>query len=728
MKIQNLKKHTFILLALFCLLISIMLMSSNLENNYITFAADEQENYSVKIDLPNGTILWLGNNGFSANASTVLSKGFAMNFNEIRKSFVKKGGYQEGKIFEDFYSNGEIFGWTFDTVPDLSSFKSNDGVIHIEAKYKDEMHTIQYYVDDELYSTYTGKINTNISVKKPVRYGNKFTQWTEKNTNQVFNYSLMPDLTPNEEKNGLKQVEANWTEKLSTIAFDSMGGSQCANKTNVKFGSKLENMPTPTRTGYSFDGWYADKEYKGKKYTTGSIWDQDILGNDNPNIKLYARWLPITYMIKFNTNGGNTINSQPYTIEKEISSLPTPTRSGYVFVGWRLNGEFITSISKGNVGNKDLVAVWSITRMANTWTNTKLQDQMLVLSFRNFTSVNVNRVYYISEKVEKLTLLGIKDKTFRNIRFEIENRTTPITIELNQFQFCAQDDQNAIYAQDATSASIKKINESYCMEIAGNSVLNLNAIGKCFIGGGTRNSYVLSDGVYPNKFCSAIVCANINLHNEKQGDVLVISGGNGADGITSDEKTEGFGASQKRDGKPGGSAIWACRLNIDCYGLLISGGTGGNGAVGVTGATGARGASTGHTQGYDGGNGSEGGAGGAGRYAFNVSRSINISESSTIIAMGGNGGNGGKGGTGGTGGKGRVLGKGGNGGNGGTGGNKGLGYNVINSTPTVTGKIGISIDGKDGKPGEGGEGGAGGAGAISTVKSGNPGQKGESGT
>jgi len=208
--------------------------------------------------------------------------------------------------------------------------------------------------------------------------------------------------------------------------------------------------------------------------------------------------------------------------------------------------------------------------MANTWTNTKLQDQMLVLSFRNFTSVNVNRVYYISEKVEKLTLLGIKDKTFRNIRFEIENRTTPITIELNQFQFCAQDDQNAIYAQDATSASIKKINESYCMEIAGNSVLNLNAIGKCFIGGGTRNSYVLSDGVYPNKFCSAIVCANINLHNEKQGDVLVISGGNGADGITSDEKTEGFGASKKRDGKPGGSAIWACRLNIDCYGLLIS--------------------------------------------------------------------------------------------------------------------------------------------------------------
>jgi len=47
---------------------------------------------------------------------------------------------------------------------------------------------------------------------------------------------------------------ADWTPNTYTVSFDSNGGSSLSSKT-VTMGSTYGPMPTPTRPGYTFDGW-----------------------------------------------------------------------------------------------------------------------------------------------------------------------------------------------------------------------------------------------------------------------------------------------------------------------------------------------------------------------------------------------------------------------------------------------------------------------------------------
>ena len=53
---------------------------------------------------------------------------------------------------------------------------------------------------------------------------------------------------------------------------------------------------------------------------------------------IYAKWIPISYTITFNTNGGSDQDALPYTVETETFKLPTrTTKAGYTLVGWYID-------------------------------------------------------------------------------------------------------------------------------------------------------------------------------------------------------------------------------------------------------------------------------------------------------------------------------------------------------------------------------------------------------
>lgn len=59
-----------------------------------------------------------------------------------------------------------------------------------------------------------------------------------------------------------------------------------------------------TRTGYLFNGWNTNANGTGTPYANkASV--KNLTSTNNSTITLYAQWRPITYTIKFNTNGGN---------------------------------------------------------------------------------------------------------------------------------------------------------------------------------------------------------------------------------------------------------------------------------------------------------------------------------------------------------------------------------------------------------------------------------------
>ena len=117
-------------------------------------------------------------------------------------------------------------------------------------------------------------------------------------------------------------------------------------------------LPTPTREGYAFGGWYNNANLTGEKIT-------QIAKGSAGNITLYAKWLQL-YTITYNLNGGenNTNNPTSYTVETETITLADPTKDDKnSFLGWyNDSGEVITEIKPSETAaNITVTARWRTT-------------------------------------------------------------------------------------------------------------------------------------------------------------------------------------------------------------------------------------------------------------------------------------------------------------------------------------------------------------------------------
>ena len=105
------------------------------------------------------------------------------------------------------------------------------------------------------------------------------------------------------------------------------------------------------KEGYDFDGWTGTDLYVP---TT----QPDIPRGSIGNMLFTANFTPIVYEITYDLGEGtnNTANPASYTVESETISLLAPSREGYDFMGWLLDGEPVTEIQAGSSGNKTLTA------------------------------------------------------------------------------------------------------------------------------------------------------------------------------------------------------------------------------------------------------------------------------------------------------------------------------------------------------------------------------------
>lgn len=211
-------------------------------------------------------------------------------------------------------------------------------------------------------------------------------------------------------------------EEIYEIEYVLDGGINHPNNPTSYTDSDLPvGLNNPSKTGYTFDGWYLDAECTGDKITeldasmSGKVtlyakWivtkytiDYQLDGGlnhpDNPqgydmltlpielleptkedhqflgwylndqlvdklevglegDIILYAKWEQIAYFITFELDGGVCDNLPTKYFIDEITLLPVPTKEGFKFLGWYFNDEKITAIEKGTTGNIVLSAKW----------------------------------------------------------------------------------------------------------------------------------------------------------------------------------------------------------------------------------------------------------------------------------------------------------------------------------------------------------------------------------
>jgi len=118
------------------------------------------------------------------------------------------------------------------------------------------------------------------------------------------------------------------------VTFNSQGGSSVAKMTFKKGEScVIETSPVSIRAGYTFSGWFANKQFTGSAvsfpYTVTA------------NITLYAKWVadtPLaTYNVTFNSMGGSSVAALAKVAS--IAASPQTNKDNHNFLGWFLNEE-----------------------------------------------------------------------------------------------------------------------------------------------------------------------------------------------------------------------------------------------------------------------------------------------------------------------------------------------------------------------------------------------------
>ena len=164
-------------------------------------------------------------------------------------------------------------------------------------------------------------------------------------------------------------LTVQWTAPTYTVTLHANGGSVSPDSMTTGADGKLASLPTPTRSSYSFNGWYTEK-IGGTKVTTDTVF--------HAKTTVYAHWTytgggyyypPVTYYtLRFETGGGSDISSVQGTYNAYIDLTQyVPTWRGHTFTGWYSERSLTNKVS-GVYLTKDMTvyAGWRVTTVPQT--------------------------------------------------------------------------------------------------------------------------------------------------------------------------------------------------------------------------------------------------------------------------------------------------------------------------------------------------------------------------
>ena len=262
-----------------------------------------------------------------------------------------------------------------------------------------------YMTDIPTYSTYTSGRSVYVFYGwATVDGGNDFVTRDTRFTSDTVLYGIWEEIIPG----------------MEVQIFHSNGGTEVGNRYFYD-GVTEDRMPAdPTRTGYTFAGWYQDSDFR-TPYTDSTSYCANVYAKWNPveytlsahydgivdtysiyydnyitvptihqttypmvfegwftdetyttpydfsvpvtgNVDIYAKLSPDTRTVTFVTNGGSTIDPVSDYVSYEYIdwSRYVPTRDGYVFSGWYVDDALTTPVSAYNFGSDLIVyAKWT---------------------------------------------------------------------------------------------------------------------------------------------------------------------------------------------------------------------------------------------------------------------------------------------------------------------------------------------------------------------------------
>ena len=304
---------------------------------------------------------------------------------EVSEWFSFRSDSKGGLEFDADYANGELAEGKAWTNEEGVYITKEDMVVTLHVK-RNQYNLRWRLVDNAVLdasSTFTGGYNEN----KLVYYGTPIVAPTVSLTGHALDHWYYVDENGNnkktitnmaEETKGAEDevISAIWKANNYTATFDLNGGTYGSNNATTygpipyTYQKTTVNLPGRNdmhKTGYTFYGWDVlgtDQFYwEGYDSNGGTIDIDSLPGRD---VTLKARWKPLTYTITYTgmdgaAAGENTPRKHTYGTETVV---PNPSKTGYAFAGWRVNGG-TKAVKELTLGATDYTA--DITLEA-TWT------------------------------------------------------------------------------------------------------------------------------------------------------------------------------------------------------------------------------------------------------------------------------------------------------------------------------------------------------------------------
>lgn len=172
-------------------------------------------------------------------------------------------------------------------------------------------------------------------------------------------------------------------DAVYNVTLNTNGGVLANESDNITHYTQgtVVTLPTPTKVGYKFEGWYENKDFTGNKVTM-------ITADSEGDKVYYAKWIAETYAISYELNDGiiadgENVTSYTYGVG---ATLPTPTKAHYKFGGWYeksdFSGESVKTILTNEIGAKTYYAKW----IADTYKVTLNTQGGTIADDKNITS------------------------------------------------------------------------------------------------------------------------------------------------------------------------------------------------------------------------------------------------------------------------------------------------------------------------------------------------------
>ncbi|MBO5349738.1 MAG: InlB B-repeat-containing protein [Clostridia bacterium] len=262
-----------------------------------------------------------------------------------------------GATIENTVSGGTYYLWT----------QVIDNAGNIADQKVSEAYTVNYQVvynanGGENAPESTIKVHETdliLSSETPTRTGYTFKGWATTKT------ATTPDYTVKGTYNTDAAVTlyAVWEVNTYNITYNTNGGTFETEPDSTYTYGNTQTLPTPTKEGYTFEGWYEDETLTNKI--------TQINADKYGDLNLYANYTANKYTVQYDGNGETSgeVASQDATYDQNITIANNGfTKTGYTFVSWNTKsdatgttynpGDSVNNLVATNKGTITLYAIW----------------------------------------------------------------------------------------------------------------------------------------------------------------------------------------------------------------------------------------------------------------------------------------------------------------------------------------------------------------------------------